>query len=102
MERHLFAKIFNQKNADVKNAALIFCSWAVWDYCMNNDMLPSGNKNDIANNYIATVCAYVGNTHEMDALDFHDEQLRYVYSLIAKEFAADEIKTLALLSSSSV
>ena len=59
-----------KKNADVKNAALIFCSWAVWDYCMNNDMLPSGNKNDIANNYIATVCAYVGNTHEMDALDF--------------------------------
>ena len=26
-----------------------------------------------------------------------DKQLRYVYSLIAKEFAADEIKTLALL-----
>ena len=35
--------------------------------------------------------------HELD-----DAQLRYVYSLIAKEFAADEIKTLALLSSSSV
>ena len=35
--------------------------------------------------------------HELD-----DDQLRYVYSLIAKEFAADEIKTLALLSSSSV
>ena len=30
--------------------------------------------------------------HELD-----DKQLRYVYSLIAKEFAADEIKTLALL-----
>lgn len=30
--------------------------------------------------------------HELD-----DAQLRYVYSLIAKEFAADEIKTLALL-----
>ena len=30
--------------------------------------------------------------HELD-----DEQLRYVYSLIAKEFSADEIKTLALL-----
>lgn len=28
--------------------------------------------------------------HELD-----DAQLRYVYSLIAKEFAADEIKTLA-------
>ena len=26
-----------------------------------------------------------------------DKQLRYVYSLIAKEFSADEIKTLALL-----
>ena len=35
--------------------------------------------------------------HELD-----DKQLRYVYSLIAKEFSADEIKTLALLSSSSV
>lgn len=30
--------------------------------------------------------------HELD-----DKQLRYVYSLIAKEFSADEIKTLALL-----
>ena len=30
--------------------------------------------------------------HELD-----DAQLRYVYSLIAKEFSADEIKTLALL-----
>ena len=30
--------------------------------------------------------------HELD-----DSQLRYVYSLIAKEFAGDEIKTLALL-----
>ncbi len=30
--------------------------------------------------------------HELD-----DAQLRYVYSLIAKEFPADEIKTLALL-----
>ena len=30
--------------------------------------------------------------HELD-----DDQLRYVYSLIAKEFSADEIKTLALL-----
>ena len=30
--------------------------------------------------------------HELD-----DEQLRYVYSLIAKDFSADEIKTLALL-----
>ena len=30
--------------------------------------------------------------HELD-----DAQLRYVYSLIAKEFTADEIKTLALL-----
>ena len=30
--------------------------------------------------------------HELD-----DTQLRYVYSLIAKEFSADEIKTLALL-----
>ena len=30
--------------------------------------------------------------HELD-----DEQLRYVYSLIAKEFSSDEIKTLALL-----
>ena len=29
--------------------------------------------------------------HELD-----DKQLRYVYSLIAKEFSADEIKTLAL------
>ena len=26
-----------------------------------------------------------------------DKQLRYVYSLIAKEFSANEIKTLALL-----
>ena len=31
--------------------------------------------------------------HELD-----DAQLRYVYSLIAKEFSADEIKTLALLN----
>ena len=30
--------------------------------------------------------------HELD-----DKQLRYVYSLIAREFSADEIKTLALL-----
>ena len=30
--------------------------------------------------------------HELD-----DKQLRYVYSLIAKEFSADEIKTLAQL-----
>ena len=30
--------------------------------------------------------------HELD-----DAQLRYVYSLITKEFSADEIKTLALL-----
>ena len=30
--------------------------------------------------------------HKLD-----DKQLRYVYSLIAKEFSADEIKTLALL-----
>ena len=30
--------------------------------------------------------------HELD-----DKHLRYVYSLIAKEFSADEIKTLALL-----
>ena len=30
--------------------------------------------------------------HELD-----DKQLRYVYSLIAKEFSSDEIKTLALL-----
>ena len=39
-------------------------------------------------------------------IDFHvpqgwhelgDKQLRFVYSLIAKEFSADEIKTLALL-----
>ena len=30
--------------------------------------------------------------HELD-----DAQLRYVYSLIAKEFPSDEIKTLALL-----
>ena len=29
--------------------------------------------------------------HELD-----DKQLRYVYSLIAREFSADEIKTLAL------
>ena len=28
--------------------------------------------------------------HELD-----DEQLRYIYSLIAKEFSSDEIKTLA-------
>lgn len=59
-----------KKNDDVKNAALIFCSWAVWDYCMNNDMLPKGNKNDVANNFIATVCAFVSNTHEIDVLDF--------------------------------
>ena len=30
--------------------------------------------------------------HELD-----DTQLRFAYSLIAKEFSADEIKTLALL-----
>ena len=29
--------------------------------------------------------------------ELYDAQLLYVYSLIAKEFAADEIKTLALL-----
>ena len=29
--------------------------------------------------------------------ELNDAQLRYVYSLIAKEFPADEIKTLALL-----
>ena len=29
--------------------------------------------------------------------ELDDKQLRYVYSLIAKEFSADEIKTLALL-----
>ena len=29
--------------------------------------------------------------------ELNDAQLRYVYSLIAKEFSADEIKTLALL-----
>lgn len=31
--------------------------------------------------------------HELD-----DAQLRYVYSLIAKEFPTDEIKTLSLLT----
>lgn len=49
-----------KKNADLKNATLIFCSWTVWNYCMKT-MLPSGNTDNIANNYIATVCAYVGN-----------------------------------------
>ena len=29
--------------------------------------------------------------------ELEDKQLRYVYSLIAKEFSADEIRTLALL-----
>ena len=29
--------------------------------------------------------------------ELNDEQRRYVYSLIAKEFSADEIKALALL-----
>ena len=33
-------------------------------------MLPKGNKNDVANNFIATVCAFVSNTHEIDVLDF--------------------------------
>lgn len=56
-----------QRKPDVKSAAFVFTSWAVWDYCLRNDRLPKGN---VANQYIASTLIYSGFGSKIDVVDF--------------------------------
>ncbi len=59
-----------RKGADIKSAAFIFTSWAVWDYCLNHDCLPKGN--DVAAEYIASTFVYSGFDSKIDIAEFFD------------------------------
>src|SRR5574344_1598308 len=70
-----------QQKPDVKSAAFVFTSWAVWDYCLNNDRLPKG---DVANMYIASTLIYSGFDRKIDVVDFLE-----VFKTRFKIFKAD-------------
>lgn len=59
-----------RKNPDIKGAAFIFTSWAVWDYCLNQDCLPEGE--DVAGEYICSTLVYSGFNDKIDIAEFVD------------------------------
>lgn len=56
-----------RKDQDAENAVFMFCSWAVWNHCLNNDLLPS---KDCHYDYLAEVLYHISLNHSISETEF--------------------------------